>query len=182
MNDYATTTYVDGKFNFVNNQLTDIKSKDYATKESVDKVSKDLSEYRSHVSNVFNDHWGHIEWIMEDWAKIEYVDQKIAEAQLGGGEGGSVDLSQYATKEYVDGAIADIEIPDVDLSDYATNDSVDEKIAAIELTPGPKGEKGEKGDKGDQGEPGPAPDLTVYATKEELNNALGDIETLLGEI
>ena len=94
----------------------------------------------------------------------------------------------------INDAVVNMDIPDIDLTDYATNDSVDEKIAAIELTPGPQGEKGDKGDKGDQGEqgpegpqgpqgePGPAPDLTVYATKEELNTALGDIETLLGEI
>lgn len=88
----------------------------------------------------------------------------------------------------INDAVVNMDMPDIDLSDYATNDSVDEKIAAIELTPGPQGEKGDKGDKGDpgeqgpQGEPGPAPDLTVYATKEELNTALGDIETLLGEI
>ena len=47
---------------------------------------------------------------------------------------------------------------------------------------GPQGEPGPKGDKGDPGEPGPAPDLTLYATKEELNTALGDIESLLGGI
>ena len=107
--DYATTVYVDGKFNFVNNQLIEIQSKDYATKESVDKVSSDLSQYRSHVSDMFDDHQGQIDWIMEDWAKIEYVDQKIAEAQLGGGEGGSVDLSDYATKEELNNALGDIE-------------------------------------------------------------------------
>ena len=97
----------------------------------------------------------------------------------------------------INDAVVNMDMSDVDLSDYATNDSVDEKIAAIELTPGPKGEQGipgEKGDKGDQGEqgpegpqgppgePGPAPDLTVYATKEELNTSLGNIESLLEEI
>ena len=75
-------------------------------------------------------------------ATESYVNQKIAEAQLGGED---VDLDGYATEKYVDDA-----------------------IAAIELTPGPKGEDGKdgaqgpKGDKGDQGEqgiqgePGPA--------------------------
>ena len=115
--DYATKTYVENKFNFVNNQLTDIKSKEYATKESVDEVSNDLSQFMDATLDYFDDCWQNIEWIKEDWAKIEYVDQKISEAQLGGGEGGSVDLSVYATKEYVDGAIANIEIPEVSGND-----------------------------------------------------------------
>lgn len=68
-------------------------------------------------------------------ATEEFVSQKIAEAQLAGGE--------------------------VDLSAFATTQFVTEQIAQIELTPGPQGEKGEageqgpKGDKGDQGEIGP---------------------------
>ena len=115
--DYATKTYVENKFNFVNNQLTDIKSKEYATKESVDEVSSDLSKLKSDTLDYFDDCWQNIEWIQEDWAKIEYVDQKIAEAQLGGGEGGSIDLSNYATKTYVDEAIANIEIPETDGND-----------------------------------------------------------------
>jgi hypothetical protein len=91
--------------------------------------------------------------------------------------------------------------------DYVpTKEYVDNAISNIELTPGPQGEQGiqgpqgEKGDKGDQGEVGPQgpqgeqgpmgpqgpagepADLTGYATKEELQTALGDIESLLGGI
>ncbi len=47
---------------------------------------------------------------------------------------------------------------DVDLSKYATRDYVDNAISRIELTPGPKGEKGDKGDKGDVGQQGPKGD------------------------
>lgn len=73
-----------------------------------------------------------------DLATQTYVNQKIAEASLSGGE--------------------------VDLSAYATVDFVEQEIEKIELTPGPQGPKGEKGDtgpqgiqglKGDKGEVGP---------------------------
>jgi hypothetical protein len=37
-----------------------------------------------------------------DYATQSFVTNKIAEAQLGGADGGSVDLSGYATKDYVD--------------------------------------------------------------------------------
>lgn len=91
----------------------------------------------------------------------------------------TVDLRNYATKEYVDDAIDSIDIDNIDLSEYATNESVDKKIAAIELIPGPQGPQGipgEKGDKGDPGEPGPAPDLEIYATKEYVDDAISNIE------
>ena len=129
MYDYATTTYVDNKFSFLNNQLTDIKSKEYATKESVDKVSNDLSQYRSYVSDVFDDHWQNIEWIKEDWAKKEYVDQKIANAVIG-----NVDLTGYATIEYVETAISNIspgggEGGSVDLSQYVDRETFNNHIS-----------------------------------------------------
>lgn len=60
-------------------------------------------------------------------ATKEYVQQKVAEAQMGG---------------------------DVDLSNYYTKTEVDAVIEQIELTPGEKGEKGDKGDKGDTGAQG----------------------------
>lgn len=68
-----------------------------------------------------------------DLATQTYVNQKIAEAQLDGGE---VDLSNYATKNYVD-----------------------ESIRTIELTPGPKGDKGDAGPQGLQGEKGDRGDI-----------------------
>ena len=43
---------------------------------------------------------------------------------------------------------------DIDLSKYATRDYVDNAISRIELTPGPKGDKGDKGDVGPQGPKG----------------------------
>ena len=103
MYDYATTTYVDNKFSFLNNQLTDIKSKEYATKESVDEVSNDLSQFMDATLDYFDDCWQNIEWIKEDWAKKEYVDEKIANAVIG-----NVDLTGYATIEYVHTTISNI--------------------------------------------------------------------------
>ena len=72
---------------------------------------------------------------IEGLATENYVQQKIAEASLSGGE--------------------------VDLSAYATIDYVGQEISKIELTQGPQGEKGDtgatgpKGDKGDTGLQGP---------------------------
>ena len=110
------------------------------------------------------------------------------------------------TKEYVDNAIAAIEIPEggnVDLTGYATEQYVQDAIDNIELTPGPAGADGKDGKdftydmfteeqlealKGPQGEQGPAGkdaeavDLTGYATKDELQTALGDIDSILGGI
>ena len=53
------------------------------------------------------------------------VDEAITNAQLGGED---VDLSSYATKEYVDEALKD-----VDLTGYATETFVTDKIAEIEI-------------------------------------------------
>lgn len=83
----------------------------------------------------------------------------------------TVDLNNYATKKYVEDAIANIDISGIDLSEYATNESVDKKIAAIELTPGPVGPMGP------EGPAGPAPDLEIYATKEYVDDAVANIDT-----
>lgn len=64
-------------------------------------------------------------------------------------------LEGYATEEYVQGQIGNIDIPEVDLSAYATKQYVNEQVNAIELTPGPQGERGPMGERGPQGEQGP---------------------------
>ncbi len=79
-----------------------------------------------------------VEELIGNFATEEFVSAEIAKAQLGGEDGANVDLSAYATINYVD-----------------------EQIAAVELIPGPKGdtgEKGEQGPKGDTGEKGPKGD------------------------
>ena len=65
-----------------------------------------------------------------------------------------------ATESYVQAKIAEASLSggDVDLSGYATIDFVTQEISSIELTPGPQGPQGLqglKGDKGDKGEVGP---------------------------
>lgn len=64
-------------------------------------------------------------------ASEAYVQQKISEAQLSGGDGESVNLDNYYTKAEVDAA-----------------------IDQVELTPGPKGDKGDQGEPGVKGDPG----------------------------
>ena len=63
----------------------------------------------------------------------------------------------------VNNKVENVEIPEVNLSSYATIQYVDDEISTIELTPGPKGDKGDtgeqgiqgpKGDKGDKGDTG----------------------------
>ena len=52
------------------------------------------------------------------------------------------------------GAVVDPGDIEVDLSAYATKNYVDSEIDKIELTPGPQGEQGPKGEKGEQGPKG----------------------------
>ena len=167
LNNYASMSYVDDAIANIDisGATGDWITKNYAdsTYATITALQAEKNErefLREHCQLRFSDQWGHIEWIMEDWAKIEYVNQKIAEAQLGG-EGGTVDLSQYATKDYVheyvsnnagsggggdcncdlsqyatksyvDEAVANIDIPDTDLSDYATTEYVDGIIPVID--------------------------------------------------
>ena len=56
----------------------------------------------------------------------EWIKQVTANA---GGAGGDIDLSDYATEQYVDNAIANIVIPETDLTGLATEDYVNGKIA-----------------------------------------------------
>lgn len=57
-------------------------------------------------------------------------------------------LDGYATTEYVDNAVGNVDIPDVDLTGYATESYVDDAIENIEH---------------------PAPDMSDYYTKEEID-------------
>ena len=65
--------------------------------------------------------------------------------------------TSYVTEDYVTNAIANAQLGgdgEVDLSAYATKNYVDSEIDKIELTPGPKGEQGPKGETGEQGPAG----------------------------
>lgn len=61
-----------------------------------------------------------------------------------------------ATKGYVDEKFKNIDISDldIDLTGYATEQYVNDAISTIELTPGPQGEKGEPGADGAPGKDG----------------------------
>lgn len=65
-----------------------------------------------------------IKAVAETHATEAYVDAAIANAQIGGGSG-DIDLTDYATKKYVDDAVA--AIPSTDLTGYATEKWVEEK-------------------------------------------------------
>ena len=64
--------------------------------------------------------------------------------------------SEYATPSYVQEKIAEASLSggEVDLSAYATIEFVNQEIKEIELTPGPQGERGLQGERGPQGEKG----------------------------
>ena len=81
--------------------------------------------------------------LADNLATTDYVDRKVVEVTTGG----TVDLEGYATKQYVDETIENI---DVDLSEYATKEFVNETIANADVDV----------------------DLTNYATKQYVDNAV----------
>ena len=58
------------------------------------------------------------------------------------------EVTEVASKKYVDDAIDSIDFADVDLEGYATEEYVDKAIAEIELIPGEPGQPGEPGEDG----------------------------------
>lgn len=145
LSDYATKSYV----NEAINNKTSYYDMRYATISYVDTEVDEVFNYCVSVRTILQN-------VIDEYADKNYVDTAIANAQLGG----SVDLSDYATKDYVHDYVSN-NGGSVDLTGYATTEYVDNAINNIEI---------------------PEVDLTDYATKEELNNVLGDIESLLGEI
>lgn len=195
--DYAKFSYVDPKFSSINSRINELVSKPYATKEELDELENDVLEFRSATLEYFDDHWQNIEWIMEDWAKIEYVDQKISEAQLGGGEGGSIDLSGYATKDYVDTEVGSVwsELGEfyatkdyvhtyIDENGGGSSDGVTESKMQSYVSERISALKNE--DLPEMGYITQTKADTLYASQNYVNNyvsnVVGDIETLLGEI
>ena len=120
---------------------------------------KEVNEQLNAKSDATHDH---SEYVTDDELKAKglatenYVQAKIAEAALSGGE---VDLSAYATRDYVG-----------------------QEISKIELTPGPQGERGLQGEqgpqgpKGDKGEQGPQgePGVTSW---DDLEDKPADLAT-----
>lgn len=106
---YATETYVDQAIELA---LTgDINLENYATKDYVQQeIQDDLKSY--YTKSQTDELLENVEVDLNGYATETYVDDKvaglatesfvttkIAEAQLGGGEGGDIDLSGYATKD-----------------------------------------------------------------------------------
>ena len=65
------------------------------------------------------------------------------------------DFDGGITEEKVMELIQQAQLGNIDISNFATKEFVNELIAQIQLTPGPQGEKGEKGDPGEMGPQGP---------------------------
>ena len=71
--------------------------------------------------------------------ELKNYDDLVARIEaIENGSGASIDLSDYATKDYVNAAIGNIEIPeggaDVDLSEYATKEYVDNAIDNVSVS------------------------------------------------
>ncbi len=111
--------------------------------------------------------------------------------------------NDYVTDEELNAALKDI---DVDLTGYASEQYVQDAIKDIELTPGPAGAdgkdgkdgapftydmftkeqleslRGPKGDTGEQGPKGDTPSLDGYATEQYVQDAIKDIDISGGDI
>jgi len=119
------------------------------------------------VANVEPDKNGNVNLKMKNiedinlYVKHSELDEALDEA-LDEIETGTLDLSGYATEDYVDQAIDGVKIPEApDLDDYATKNYVDEKVSGIDTG-------------------GEAPDLTDYAKKEDVNNLDVGVKTING--
>ena len=86
------------------------------------------------------------EGALEGYATEQYVQDQIKDIDIP-----ETDLTGYATESYVQEKIAEAELGgsgEVDLSAYATKQYVSEQVNAIELMPGPTGPQGPKGNDG----------------------------------
>jgi hypothetical protein len=97
--DYIKTTWVhgdlitDSKLNKIENALYEINEKEVPAEY--------ITESELNAKGYLTEHQS-----LDGYATKTFVTDKIAEAQLGGGE---VDLTGYATKDYVDDMLGDIE-------------------------------------------------------------------------
>lgn len=145
LTNYATKEYVDGALENVN---PNVDLTDYATKQYVDNGLNNKSN-KNHTHNQYlTEHQS-----LAGYATENYVSTAIANAQLGGGEGG-VDLSGYVTDNELSSALANKANKNHTHSEYITSsDLPDFDNFALEK------------------------ELNNYATKTEVNNAIANIET-----
>lgn len=85
------------------------------------------------------------EGALEGYATEQYVNEQIENIDIP-----ETDLTGYATENYVQAKIAEAQLngEEVDLSAYATKQYVSEQVNAIELMPGPAGPQGPRGNDG----------------------------------
>lgn len=105
---------------------------DHAANEDIHVTATDKENWnnKSSFSGSYNDLTDVPDAVdLTPYATTEFVTQKIAEAELGEG---NVDLSAYYTKTEVDTAIANIEHPTVDLSGYASKTDFDTNKVATD--------------------------------------------------
>lgn len=137
------------------NYLTEVP-KEYALKKDIPTIPTKISAFE-------ND---------KQYATESFVEKKITEAELGGGEGGSVDLSAYYTKDETDKAIEDaikeVDIPEVDLSSYVTKDEAQNSYAL--KTEIPEIPKKVSAFENDAGYLKQHQDLSGYAQKTDIPN------------
>jgi hypothetical protein len=247
---YASQSYVNESISGLNTSITSLLTRNYAPIAYVDyKIEDAISnieisgggvsqqEMAEHVNSRLQEYDETIS--TRYYATEGYVDRKISEAQLGG-EGGSVDLSDYATKADLNKTVVVIEKEEIGFDDLPSGISIVRLIGNLKIT-GVNGKtlmntpqfsdeiirveklnfdysnltkktleiytfdnrhilcdllnETMKSDIYNVTESYvdnaianieipevEMPDLTDYATKEELNTALGNIESLLKEI
>ena len=131
---YATEKYVDDAIAAIEIPEVDLSAY-YTAKETDKKIGDaisaipkvDLTDYakKSEIPSTVG------------LATVKYVDEKFSSVD--------VDLTGYATEDYVNKEIAKAQLSgdgDIDLDGFATEKYVDDAIANISLTPGPKGDPG----------------------------------------
>ena len=94
-------------------------------------------------------------------------------------------LEDCATKDYVDEVVSNIEIPEQDLSNYATKDeipTVPTNVSELNNDAGYLTEHQDVSHLALKSEIPEVPSIEGLATKDELNDAIGDINTILDKI
>ena len=167
-------TYWEGGDIITDDRLNKVEDALYEINDNIptDYVDKDFVDYAIINNNEY------IEDYMDDlytkktdmyiYATTEYVSDYISDLE-------------YVNHDYMTDMINnnnDYVLGFVD-DKYTTEDYVDRAIANIELTPGPQGPEGPMGPQGEQGPAGKDADpvdLEGYATKDYVDNAISNIE------
>lgn len=139
LSDYATKDYVDASVKHgtpSDGTGGSVDLSDYATKEYVDESVKNVKpnldgyatetyvddKVSAHAKEVKNAGYAFQYYVDENFVTNDYLVQYVGDS-----------LGKYPTKKYVDEAIANIDVPKVDLTGYATEDYVNDAIGDIGL-------------------------------------------------